>query len=207
MKGSKHTGKGYSDHLPVYAYFDLKPYIASKEDLKQKRSVEKNIGYLYTVDSLEVPVILKNAVLVLKRGRYAVVKQHPKGRGIFLYAAVNDLEEGKVYDLRVQEIFTYKGLKEITALVKLKEKGSVDLAPYYQDLDIQRQNEVLRNISGVYKNKNLIVNGVKIPIYFKNRKLTPRNGTQIKIHYAHLGYYKKLQLVIYSKKDFEILEK
>ncbi len=207
MKGSKHTGKGYSDHLPVYAYFDLKPYVASKEDVKQKRSVEKDIGYFYTVDALEVPVILKNAVVVLKRGRYAVVKQHPKGRGIFLYGTVNDLEEGKVYDLRVQEISTYKGLKEITALVRLKEKGSIDLTPYYQDLDIQRQNEVLRNIGGVYKNKNLIVNGVKIPIYFKNRKLTPRNGTQIKIHYAHLGYYKRLQLVIYSKKDFEIMEK
>ena len=207
MKGSKHTGKGYSDHLPVYAYFDLKPYVASKNDLKQKMPVEKKIDYLYTVDTLDVPVILKNAVVVLKRGRYAVIKQHPEGRGIFLYGAVNDLEEGKVYDLRVQEISTYKGLKEITALVKLKEKGTVDLVPYYQDLDIQRQNEVLRNISGVYKNKNLIVNGVRIPIYFKNRKLIPRNGTQIKIHYAHLGYYKKLQLVIYSKKDFEITEK
>jgi len=52
----------------------------------------------------------------------------------------------------------------------------------------------------------LYLNDKKIPIYFKKKKLTPANGSRLKIHYAHLGYYKKLQVVIYSKKDFEVLE-
>jgi hypothetical protein len=69
-----------------------------------------------------------------------------------------------------------------------------------------RQNEVVRNLVGVYKNRYFYINGTKIPIYFKNRKLTPKNGTKIKIAYAHLGYYKKLQLVVYSKKDFREME-
>ncbi len=69
------------------------------------------------------------------------------------------------------------------------------------------QNEVLKNISGIYKNKFLYLKDKKIPIYFKKKNLTPPNGSRLKIHYAHLGYYKKLQIVIYSKKDFEIYSK
>ena len=206
MKGSKHTGKGYSDHLPVYAYFDVNPFEATKEDVKRKGVVSKNIEDLYRVESLDVPIVLTDAVVVFKRGKYAIIKQSANGRGIFLYGTASDLEEGKRYDFRVQELSTYKGLKEITALVKLKEKGSVDLTPFYKNLEIGRQNEVLRDMVAVYKKRHLIVNGEKIPVYFKNKKLTPKNGAKIKIHYAHLGYYKKLQLVIYSKKDFEILE-
>jgi len=206
MKGSRHTGKGYSDHLPVYAYFDDKAYVPSGNDVKHSVTLSKKIESLYTVESLAGPIVLKDVVVVLKRGKYAVVKQTPQGRGIFLYGTVNDLEEGKRYDFRVQEIYTYKGLKEITHLVKLREKGVVDLTPFYQSLETGRQNEVVREIVGIYKNRHIVVNGEKIPLYFRNKKLTPKNGAKLKIHYAHLGYYKKLQLVIYSKKDFEILE-
>ena len=67
-----------------------------------------------------------------------------------------------------------------------------------------RQNEVFKDISGIYKNNFLHMNGRKIPLYFKKKKMVPKNGSRIKIHYAHLGYYKKLQIVIYSQKDFEV---
>ena len=207
IKSGKHTGKGYSDHLPVYAYFDDKPYVASPQDKISKVILEKKIDDLYTLENLDGSIALKDVVVVLKRGKYAVIKQSPKGRGIFLYGSVQDMKEGHVYDVEVQEITNYKGLKEITSLVKRKEKGKAELTPYYQPLSIQRQNEVIRNIVGVYKKRHLTINGEKIPVYFKNKKLTPKNGAKLKIHYAHLGYYKKLQLVIYSKKDFEIMEK
>ena len=207
MKGNKHTGKGYSDHLPVYAYFDEKSFAPDKEKKIRPVHVPKSIEDLYAVDHLVAPILLKNAVVVLKRGKNALIKQRPKGRGIFLYGAANDLKEGGVYDFRVQEINSYKGLKEITALVTLKKKKMTNLEPYYSKYKTVKQNEVLREIIGVYKNRYLYVKGEKLPIYFKNRKFTPKNGSKLKIHYAHLGYYKKLQLVVYSKKDFEILEK
>ncbi len=207
IKSGKHTGKGYSDHLPVYAYFDDKSYIASSEDKTSKILLDKKIDYLYTIENLNQSITLKDVVVVLKRGKYAVIKQSPEGRGVFLYGSVQDMKEGQVYDIEVQDIYSYKGLKEITSLVKHKEKGKAELTPYYQSLSIQRQNEVIRDIVGVYKKRHLIINGEKIPVYFKNKKLTPKNGAKLKIHYAHLGYYKKLQLVIYSKKDFEIMEK
>ena len=117
------------------------------------------------------------------------------------------MEEGKKYDLLVQSIHSYKGLKEVTDVVVLKAKGRVSLSAFYQPLKIMRQNEVLRDITGMYRNRNLYMHGMKIPIHFKNKRFTPSNGSKLKIHYAHLGYYKKLQLVIYSKKDFDILER
>jgi len=205
VKNGKHTGKGYSDHLPVVAVFDAKPFISAGNDTVHKSTVG-TIEDLYKMEQLEHPLILENAVVVLKRGRYAVVKQSPEGRGIFIFGAVRGMKEGMKFDLRVEEVSTYKGLKEITALVKLKEKGTVALEPFYAALESMRQNEVVRNLVGVYKNRYFYINGTKIPIYFKNRKLTPKNGTKIKIAYAHLGYYKKLQLVVYSKKDFREME-
>jgi hypothetical protein len=205
IKNGKHTGKGYSDHLPVVATFDTKPFLLSGHDTIGKCTVG-TIEDLYKEEQLGHPMLLKNAVVVLKRGRYAVLKQSPGGRGIFIFGTVQGMKEGMKLDIRVEEISTYKGLKEITALVKLKEKGRVDLEPFYASVDTARQNEVLKDLVGVYKNRYFYTNGKKIPIYFKNRKLTPKNGTKIKIAYAHLGYYKKLQLVVYSKKDFTILE-
>jgi len=212
-KKGKHLGKGYSDHLPIYAYFDNKPYVADKNSNKIVKNVNKNIEYLYTINSLQEPVKLKDVVVVLKRGRYAVVKQRAKGRGVFLYACVDGLKEGRKYDVSVQSISNYKGLKEITTLIKLKDKGAVDLTLFYvstknlKNLKTLRQNEVLKDFTAIYKNRKLYVNSNKISVYFKNKKLTPKNGSKIKIHYAHLGYYKKLQLVIYSHKDFTVLER
>jgi len=203
IKAGKHTGRGYSDHLPIYAMFDTKPYIPSANDSVQQ-PVVGTIETLYKTRKLTQPIILKDAVVLLKRGRYAVIKQSPNGRGIFVFGAVRGLEEGKCYDLRVDEIGSYRGLREITSMVKLKEKGSVALEGYYGSLANPRMNEVVRNISGTYKKGYFYTGSHKIPLYFKNRRLTPKNGTKLTIYYAHIGYYNRIQLVVYSKKDFHV---
>ena len=205
IKGGRHTGKGYSDHLPVFAYFDTQPYRASARNYA-KAHKEGRIDTLYALKRLDGPMLLKDAVVVLKRGRYAVIKQTPTGRGIFVYGAVQGLKEGMRYDLEVQEISSYKGLKEIRSMVRLKEKGRVALTPYYATLAQMRQNEVLHALVGRVERGYFITQGKKIPIYFKNRKLTPPDGSKLKIDVAHLGYYNRLQLVVYSRKDFTILE-
>jgi exonuclease III len=205
ITGGRHTGKGYSDHLPIVAVFDTTPYHPSAQN-RQSKPVDGMIEDLYTVTKLDAPVILHNAVVVLKRGRYAILKQKPKGRGIFVYGAVQGLDEGRQYDLEVQDISDYHGLKEITSMVMLQEKGDVDLTPYYGTLGEEQQNEVVRHLTGVYKNGYFYVDGEMIPIYFKNRRLLPPNDVKLKIDVAHIGYYKRLQLVLYSRKDFKILE-
>ena len=205
IKGGRHTGRGYSDHLPIYALFDTKPYKKSDIDYA-KPAIRGSIATLYEKERLDVPVEIDNAVVILKRGRYAVLKDTLKSRGIFVFGAVRGLEEGKRYDIRVRQIHTYKGLKEITDMVVLKDKGAVDVTPYYTSLSNLRQNEVVRNLTGVYKRGYFYTQKSKIPIYFKNRRLTPKNGSRLKIAVAHIGYYKRIQLVVYSRKDFSVLE-
>jgi len=207
-KNGKHMAKGYSDHLPIYAYFDTKAY---KGDGQKPHIIIKNktIEYLYEVETLRGQVKLKDVVIVLKRGRNAVVKQSPNGRGVMLYSCASKLKEGYKYDLLVDAIKTYKGLKEVTSAYKLKQKKKVDTSVYMKhapNLDTLQQNEVVTGITGMYKNRHLYVGDKKIPVYFKKKKLTPKNGSKLKIHYAHLGYYKKAQLVVYSKKDFTVME-
>lgn len=213
-KNGKHTGKGYSDHLPVYAYFDTKPYSLGTDKISiQSKRERKKIEYLYTKELLENEVVLENAVVIWKQRGNAMIKQTKEGRGIFLFGCANKLEVGKKYDLLVKAVKTYQGLKELTHVYVLKDKGEVGISNYIlnpSDLSKEityRQNEVIRDLVGIVKNKQFYVKDRKIPIYFKNHKSTPPNGSKLKIHYALLGYYKQLQLVVYSTKDFTVLEK
>ncbi len=212
-KKGKHRGKGYSDHLPIYAYFDTKPYRADLDELSTKREREvKDIEYFYRKKMLNNEVILQNALVVWKKNRNAIIKQSKEGRGIFLFGCAGDLESGTKYDLLVQGMKEYNGLKELTHVYVLKEKEKENISAYclnqsdFSKKIRYRQNEVVFNIIGIYKNRHFYVGDHKIPIYFKKKNNIPENGAKLKIHYAHLGYYKKLQLVIYSKKDFEKLE-
>ncbi|MEA1952791.1 MAG: endonuclease/exonuclease/phosphatase family protein [Campylobacterota bacterium] len=209
-KNGKHKAKGYSDHLPVFAFFDTKPH-KHKKILEENSVVKvKDIAYLYSLSSLKKEIRLNDVVVLLKRGNHAIIKQDKNGRGIYLYACAKGLEEGYSYDILVQDIETYKGLKEITNLLKITKKSKVKLSDFYIDIhanETLKQNEVAVGLVGIYKNKKLLVKGKKIPIYFKKKSDTPLNGTKIKIDYAHIGYYKKIQLVVYSTNDFTILEK
>ena len=208
-KNGKHRAKGYSDHLPIFAYFDTKVYVQEKSEKVAIRT--KLIEYLYEVEHLKGQILLKNVVVILKRGRNAIIKQSVSGRGVMLYGCAGKLKEGYTYDLLVEVIKTYHGLKEVTHAYAVKDDGKVSLLKYYRKnkelLTHQlKQNEVIVHFKGVYRNRYLTMDGQKFPIYFKKKKLTPKNGSELKIDYAQLGYYKKLQLVIYSKKDFKIVE-
>jgi len=201
IKHHKHIGKGYSDHLPIYAYFDTKGYKQTTQNYNKDAKVS-TIDKLYFVDRLQTSVVLKDSVVVLKRGNYAIIKQLDNKRAIFVYGA-RGLKEGRVYDLKVNEIGSYHGLKEIKSFKILDRKGKVSLDRFYSK-DLSKINEVVKDIEGVYKRGYLYTKNNKIAIYFKNRKLTPKNGAKIKIYYAHIGYYNRVQLVIYSKRDFTV---
>ena len=206
-KHGKHMAKGYSDHLPIYAYFDTKAY---KKDEKKSIFYEikkRFIEYLYSIEKMQGSVKLENVVVILKRGNNAVIKQSKNGRGIMLYGCAKSLKEGHKYDILVESIKSYYGLKEIDSAYILKDKGKVNTDEYYASVShLMEQNEILHNIIGIYKNHTIDLGVYELPIFFKKKKYQPHNGQKLKIHYAHLGYYKRLQLVIYNKKDFEIME-
>ncbi|MDQ7083917.1 MAG: hypothetical protein Q9M36_02860 [Sulfurovum sp.] len=171
----------------------------------------QTIDYLYSKERLDYPIVLEDVVVVFKRGNHAVIKQDKSQRGIMLFGCARGLEEGKRYDLRVQWIKTYHGLKEITHTQILQERGRSEVRKYYARKEDLLQgsllpNEVLGEIIGIMRKGFLEVGEYKIPLYFKKKKLTPPNGTKIKIHQSHVGFYKRLQLVVYHKKDFEVLD-
>ncbi|MDQ1325755.1 MAG: hypothetical protein QG564_879 [Campylobacterota bacterium] len=202
----KHKGKGYSDHLPVHASFDTHPYVPDKNSQEHKAAVSKPIEFLYSVESLKDEVLLEDVVVLMKRGNHALIKQAPNGRGIYLYGCAKGLKEGRRYDIMVQNIAMYNGLKEITHAYKIKEKSETETTPYFNQ-NTKVQNEALKEIIGIYKGKNFYFDGQILPIHFKNKKDIPPQGSKLKLHYAHLGYYKQLQVVIYGKKDFSIVGK
>jgi len=210
MKKQKHQGKGYSDHLPIYASFDTQPYEEDNSSAFSQIPKVAKIEFLYKVQNLTQPIILKDVFVVFKRGNHAIIKQSPKGRGIYLYHCSKSLKEGYSYDVRVESINTYHGLKEITTAYTLKEKEVSKRKAYYlssKDLlkNSFKQNEVLVNTTGIVNNGFFYIKGFKIPIHFKKKKHTPKDGSKIKIHFAHIGFYKHLGLVLYNKSDFEVL--
>jgi hypothetical protein len=151
--------------------------------------------------------------VILRRGSDAIIKQSPKGRAIYIYAAAGGLEEGRCYDLTVSEIGNYKGLKEITRIERSRPCGSSDLQSYYlgqNQLDIRNpalQAQVYVNLRGIYRHNHLEIDGKRIPIYFKKKRWRPADGTELKIHYGYLGHYRRPQLVILDRKDFAQIQK
>ena len=212
IKNGKHKGRGYSDHLPLKAGFTMTPF-KLRSNIAQYKITKQPIEYLYKHEAINGDVLLENAVVIWKRGSNAIVKQTPNARGIFLYKCAKGLKVGSKYDMLIHEIKTYHGLKEVTHLSIIKQKTSdIAVEPFIlnaKNLSMpiaNRQNEVIQNVSGVYKNKKIYFSNRSLPIFFKTRAALPQDGSKIKISYGHLGYYKKLQLVVYNKKDFEILE-
>jgi len=169
-KNGKHMAKGYSDHLPIYALFDTKPYVDEKPTKKVTQTISQNIEFLYSIEALNNEIVLKDAVVVLKRRNHAIIKQTPHGRGIYLYSCAKGLKEGHKYDLLVQSITSYNGLKEVTDVIKLKEKGKVSLDSYYHlskeiNNSSLKQNEVIHDLVGVYRNKKFLIEGKEFPIF------------------------------------------
>jgi endonuclease/exonuclease/phosphatase family metal-dependent hydrolase len=204
---SRHLGGGYSDHLPIYASFDTKPYRADQVIEAKSEDIET----LYDIDRLTHPIELKGATLILKRGDSGIIKQRAKGRAIYLYKTARELEEGKRYDIVVGQIANYKGLKEIIEIDSIKELKSIDIDDYYLHQELLRiddptlQNQIFIDIVGVYRDGYLYRDDQKIPIYFKKRRSKPNDGDRVVLKYAHLGEYKTPQLIIYSSDDFDIM--
>lgn len=199
--------KKYSDHLPVIAQFSTLPYKAIENNHKMD-----TISSLYEVEKLEKPIVITDAMVVYKDKNNAIIKQK-NNRSIYLYNCAQDLSEGYLYDLEIHEIKTYKGLKEITKLNLLKKSNSTyTINNYlidYKSVNLfeeKYQNELITDLEGIYNNGYLYFDKKKIKLYFKEKKLLPKNGQKVIIRNAHLSNYKtKVQLVIYKQRDFDAI--
>lgn len=208
-----HKGEGFSDHLPIFAYFSV-----NKEDrnvLKTLNNDEEkinNIADLYNEEKLKNPVLLENIIVVYKDDEKAILKRE-NDRGIFIYKGAQSLKEGFEYDIQVTQLNNYNGLKEIKNYVIVDEKNEVkDYKKYYMNatesniFEFNNTNEIVTNLKGKMKNTRLYINENKyIKLYSKHRDIFPKDGEEITILNGHLVQYKgNMQINIYKKSDYKI---
>ncbi len=220
-KNSKHLGKGYSDHFPIYARFKVvskENSTNTKEPLLKYNLLDSSKPKVVTIDNLlknlaPLPAILKDVIVVLKRGKGAVIQSLKGGSGVLIYGGFKGLEEGFIYDLKVFQMKNYYQMPEIVDMEILQTKGSRDISPFIKEFKLSMMegdypaSTVVKNIKGVFSGKDLIVDGKRVKIYFRGRKNRPKSGDKLIIKIAQIGYYKgQKELIIWSKKDYSIID-
>ena len=228
-KNGKYTGKGYSDHLPIYAtfsnslkdnskyesFFDKfwklfvpKVKDSSKKQLSQAKEVSLN--ELALVEKIDSPVLLKRVCIVFKRGDSGVIKSSKNSKAIMLYKCAKELKEGSCYNLKIYKKKRYFNLDEILDLDILKDVAKIGVnsyikafKPYMMRDNLEYIGDIVKNIRGIYSNGYIKVNGKDYKLYIKqkNRRWL-KNGSYLYIKKAQIGYYKgEKELVVYSLKD------
>ncbi|MFK5880959.1 MAG: endonuclease/exonuclease/phosphatase family protein [Sulfurospirillum sp.] len=112
--GKVHLGVGYSDHLPIYATFQTKPY--SKKVLQSV-----SISYLKGMFNDMMPVVLKN-VEAIRVDKYGITIADGKDR-IKIYLPDEKFEKGKKYDILVKRIGKYHRNMEIRLCRIIRKVG------------------------------------------------------------------------------------
>lgn len=206
MKHNHHIGEGFSDHLPVFAYFSTdKLYPHDLEPTVQKTT---KISDIYFQDELDKDSILQDCVVLYKNGKTTIIKQ-VINRSVLIYGE-NSLIKDKVYDLKIKEIGTYYGLSEIKDFEIIHEKGYFT-APKRLWMDANKidlfdpkyTNEIIYNLLAFYNKGYLIFNDKKIKLYAKNKSILPQNNKIIRLQFGHLAIRNtKPQIIIYSKDNY-----
>ncbi len=156
---SKHTGRGYSDHLPVYAIVEhgkensiadeqkgfwqgLRSLFAGDKtensksvipavSMKRDTKAEKHtISEVIAMEKLTVPMRLDSVTVIFKQGDTAIIKQRPEGRALLLYRCAGAMQEGHRYDITAFQKKRYKGLDELVDIAIVEERAMVDTASY-----------------------------------------------------------------------------
>jgi len=203
FKDNRHIGEGYSDHLPIYAIFRIYQ--------KNRKSFNINtVDDLYKINHIEKSITLRDVKVIFKRGKNAIIKESFNGRGVYIYNVASNLTEGKSYDIRIDRVDNYYGLKEITKISNIRELKDINFSKYikiYSDsfIDNIKQNDIYRDIIGIYKKDFFYIDSKKVKIYFKERRFKPKNGSKLKLLYVQIGYYHGNYLLVHTKDDFKII--
>ena len=213
-KVSIHKGSGYSDHLPIYALFKInknQEQVIKKDDLNHNI---KDISSLYKKEKLIFPIVLNDIVVLYKHDDKAIIKQK-NDRAIYIFKDAKNLELAFSYDLQINQIYDFYGLKEIKDFNILKKKEKINnykslfLDASENDIfDFKFENEVITKLEGVYKKSYLYLNdSKKIKIFAKDKNILPKENSKILINESHLGSFKgNMQIILHKKSDFKELK-
>ncbi|MCF8109925.1 MAG: endonuclease/exonuclease/phosphatase family protein [Desulfobacteraceae bacterium] len=208
----RHSGGGYSDHLPVYACFKTGPF--KFRDRPADCGAEDKgtaIGDLYVSGTGAVDFELSDCAVIYRHGDNAVIKQK-NGRAVYVYEAAGVLEKGMVYDVTVSRLKRYYGNLEITGIRSAEKTGMIkDLKGFYikdpgADLsDPALENEVISEYCGIYKDGRFYYgNGKDIRLYFRDKTLVPQQESRVCIRHGRIGYHRSPELVIEKLKQIRI---
>ncbi len=228
QRWNKKKKNGFSDHLPILATFTTD--IVFIDSLKKKDSINsKNIednsitslGQLYEISTLNKPVVMKNLLVTYKSNNIIVFKGVNGDRSIQYYNKdnTNNFQLGYRYDVEIYEIDDYFGTKEIKKLKILSTKDYVkNIQDHYFDgstkdlKNLKYQNEVVKNIRGVYLKKYLHYRSSKgkekIRLYFRKGIEKPTDGVSLVVESGILSSYRsKIQIVINKLEDYKVYQK
>ena len=204
----RHLGRGYSDHLPVFAGFSTEPFclISQKQAIHAAPEIV-NIEDLYRLNKGVVNVRIHNGTVIYKQGDNAVIKQK-NGRAIYIYKTARELEYTMSYDLTITQLNRHYGNLEITGIRDVKPIGR---ATDIEDCFITGQNsnfsdpvfcnEVIDKVNGVYENKWFYYGkDRKIKIYFFDPALKPEKLSVIILSHVRIGFHRHPEIIV-EKRD------
>lgn len=210
-----HKGEGYSDHLPIYAKFSTNKNINNSlknVNSDEENSNKSNISDLYKKEKITDSIIIEKAIVIYKDNDKAIIKRQ-NDRAIYIYKNVKDLKLGYSYNLQINQINDYYGLKEITDFTILNELQEItNYKSLYLDsnninlFDFKYENEIITNLKGIVKQSKLYLeDGKIIKLYTNNKNLLPKNEEKITIISGHLATYRgNIQIILYQATDFKI---
>ncbi|MFW5936769.1 MAG: endonuclease/exonuclease/phosphatase family protein [Desulfosalsimonas sp.] len=207
-----HLGRGFSDHLPVYACFTTSAFSPRTEPaLCAGRSENARIADLYESKTGAVHHRLKGCAVIYRHKDNAVVRNRG-GRAIYIYEAARDLRKGRVYDITVSRLKRYYGNLEITGIADFRETGRISDPQAYSITDPDAnftdpalRNAVIGSYSGRYADGRFFYgNNRQIRLYFSDSSLEPESPAQVRIRHARIGFHKSPELVIEKSKQIEV---
>ncbi|BCS96300.1 hypothetical protein DSLASN_19320 [Desulfoluna limicola] len=211
----RHLGRGYSDHLPIYADFIVGPFVAARGDDSDRENpasamprMDKSVADLYNLPLGPANYRISGVVVLYKAGLNAVVKA-PQGRAIYLYKAGEALEPGWVVDLTVTRLNDYYGLREVTSVADVVTHGKTNPEPLFLkvngNVDLResdRVNEVVDKVCGLYRGGWLRYgSGRSVRVYTVKGIKRPKNDTRICLSRVRIGFHKHPELVVDSQRQ------
>ncbi|RBQ26369.1 MULTISPECIES: endonuclease/exonuclease/phosphatase family protein [Arcobacteraceae] len=211
IKNKIHKGEGFSDHLPIFAEFSLKI-----EDTNPINKININqqitdIKTLYDKNKLVLPAFLNNVIVIYKNENQAIIKIN-NDRAIYIFKDAKDLKLGYSYNIQVNEIYNFYGLKEIKEFIILKENDEIkNYKSLFLDaskiniFDFKYENEIISNLSGEIRKGKLFFNDKTIKLFAKDKSILPKDGEKITILEAQLASFKgNMQIVFHKKTDYKV---
>lgn len=211
-----HKAVGFSDHLPIIARFSINQNSSSSTEKNEKNLSTSDtidtISSLYKKEKLSKPIFLKDVVVIYKDNKNAIIKKKDD-RAIYIFQSAEDLKLGYSYDLQINQIYDFFGLKEVKDFYITKENKQIK---NYQELfldgktsdifDFKNENEVLTNLTGVIKNDKLFIDDKKyIKLFAKDRSILPKNGERVTILSGQLASYKgNMQIILHKLSDYKV---